>query len=471
MTAPSGGRPASGSSRILIVEDDRHAREGVAEILRVAGYRTEIAATGQEASVLSGGSTFDLLLSDIRLPDGDGLSLALELKKSDPDLAVVLMTAYGSVRDAVGAMQKGVDDYLTKPLDFDELRLTVSRLIEGRRLREENRRLRDELGARYGFKHLVGQSPARSGAMEIAAQAAAGDSTVLLTGESGTGKELVAHAIHRGSPNRHGPFVALNCAAIPANLLENELFGHEPGAFTGATKRYIGKVEAAHRGTLLLDEVGDMPLELQAKILRLIENKTLTRLGGNTPVVVDFRVIASTHRNLIDLIRGGRFREDLYYRLNVLHVSLPPLRERKSDIPLLLDYFLSRLCRKREVTRPRVADAALELLSDYGWPGNVRELENVAERALITAGGTDIDEKILAKALGSPDRPAGTGRIVPNPAADDDKSDLESAVRALERLKIQNTLDRVAGNRTRAASMLGVSLRTLQYKIKSLGII
>lgn len=448
------------ASRILLVEDEKHAREGVAEILKGSGHTLTVAENLKEARARAKNESFDLLLSDIRLPDGSGLDLAVDLKKSDPDLPVVLMTAYGSVRDAVQAMQKGVDHYLTKPLDFDELRLTVSRLIEGKSIKEENRRLRVELGARDGFKHLVGQSSAWKKAVEMAKLAATTDSAILLMGESGTGKELVAHAVHHASPNSRGPFVALNCAAIPASLLENELFGHEPGAFTGATKRYVGKVEAANHGTLLLDEVGDMPLELQAKILRLIENKTLMRLGGSVPVTVDFRVIASTNRDLPELIKQGKFREDLYYRLNVISVFLPPLRERRGDIPLLLDYFLEKISRERGVAKPVVNVGALGILAKHAWFGNVRELENFAERTFVlTPGGTVSAETVAAAFPPSP--------LSSSPAnEEDDETDLAGAVRTIESRKIRRALTRAGGNRTQAALLLGISLRTLQYKMK-----
>lgn len=454
----------SRTSCILLVEDDQHAREGVAEILDQAGWSAILAENVACARSLAREHSIDIVLSDIRLPDGGGMELAVELKRSDPDLPVVLMTAYGSVKDAVHALQSGVDHYLTKPLDFDELRLTLHRLLESRRLKEDNRRLRGELGARYHFQNLVGQSVAWQRAMEIATAAAATDAPILLVGESGTGKELTAHAIHHASRRNAGPFVAINCAAIPDNLLESELFGYEPGAFTGAVRRYGGKIEMADGGTLLLDEVGDMPLELQAKLLRVIEDKTVVRLGGTRPRVVDFRVIASTNQDLSGRIADGRFREELYYRINVLTVDLPPLRDRKTDIPMLVDHFLSLHAAASNGSKAVVEPSALDLLVGYFWPGNVRELEHFVSRVVLLARDRPIDVALVRSAIPKLTEPSRRA------AKSDDDTDLPAAVRSFEAERVREALTECAGNRTRAAQRLGISLRTLQYKMKQCGI-
>jgi transcriptional regulator with PAS, ATPase and Fis domain len=340
--------------------------------------------------------------------------------------------------------------------------VTLKRLLEHRRLRRENRRLRAAAGADYGFEGLIGASAPWLAARRLAEAAAATEAAILLTGESGTGKELAARAIHAASPRAAGPFVALNCAAVPRDLLESELFGHEPGAFTGAVKRRIGRLELADNGTLLLDEIGDMAVELQAKLLRVLEEKSVLRLGGVKPVRADFRVVAATNRDLRALIGEGRFREDLFYRLNVLAVRLPPLRERPGDIALLLDHFLRRGAASRGAPPPIVTAPIMRMIEEHGWPGNVRELISFTERILLLTDGEEVTEGIVEAALGGETRPAPR-----RPTAGTATATLPDAVRDLEERLVREALEAEAGNRTNAARRLGISLRALQYRLKA----
>ena len=410
-----------------------------------------------------------VVLSDLRLPEGDGFGVLRAAKELDPELPVIVMTAFGSIQDAVVAMKDGAMDFLAKPVDPDYLLLLVERALSLRRMTAENILLKDELAQRRGAPQIVGED-AKLKHVTIALQrAAATDTTVLLEGESGTGKELFARALHVLSPRADGPFVAINCAAIPENLLETELFGHEKGAFTGAATRKPGKFELAHRGTLFLDEIGDLPLALQAKILRALEEKRFERIGGTAPLQVDVRVVAATNRNLKAAVAARQFREDLYFRLSVFPITIPPLRERAEDIPMLARYFIDRFCRDLNKRPLALAPSAIEELASYRWPGNVRELQNCIERAVILTEGDAIHARHLNLSFRdtplreAPDEESPWSRIdLTGTMADATKRVLAE----VERRKIEHALKNADGNRNRAAEVLQVSYKTLISKLR-----
>ncbi len=418
-----------------------------------------------------------LVLSDLRLPGGDGFGVLRAAKDVDPDVPVIVMTAYGGIEDAVRAMKEGALDFLAKPVDPEHLLLLVARALEQRRLATENLLLREELTLRRGVPHIVGSHESLRKVLHAVQRAAASDTTVLIEGESGTGKELIARAIHGLSPRAEGPFVAINCAAIPETLLETELFGHEKGAFTGATSRKAGKFEVAHRGTLFLDEIGDLPLGLQAKILRALEERRFERVGGNAPILVDVRVVTATNRNLRASVAARRFREDLFFRLSVFPLTAPPLRERATDIPVLARHFVDRFCDDQKKRRLALSPAALDALVSYPWPGNVRELQNCLERAVILAEGDTIHPAHL--------------QLVPDPLLRTDQAEpaaLEVSVDPWERIDLSGSLSDVsrrvlveverraigralaeaAGDRAVAAERLQVPLRMLNARVRDL---
>ena len=412
-----------------------------------------------------------IVLSDLRLPEGDGLGVLRAAKELDPELPVIVMTAFGAIQDAVSAMREGALDFLAKPVDPDHLMLMVERALAQRRMATENILLKDELAQRRGAPQIVGENAKLKQVTVALHRAAATDTTVLLEGESGTGKELFARALHALSPRADGPFVAINCAAIPETLLETELFGHEKGAFTGANQRKPGKFELAHRGTLFLDEIGDLPLSLQAKILRALEEKRFERVGGTAPLQVDVRVVAATNRQLKAAVAARQFREDLYFRLSVFPITIPPLRERPDDIAMLAKYFIDRFCRDLNKKPLNFAPSAVQELRDYAWPGNVRELQNCIERACILTEGDTIHARHLSLSF----------RMAAPPVADDDawsridlSGSLADAMRRVtgeaERRKIQQALDEAAGNRGRAAELLQVGHKTLLAKLKEHGL-
>ena len=408
-----------------------------------------------------------LVLTDLRLPEGDGFGILRLAKETDEDLPVIVMTAYGTLEDAVRAMKEGALDFLAKPVDPDHLLLLVRRALEQRRIVNENLLLKEELAVRRGAPQLVGEDPALRKVFQSLQRAAATDTTVLIEGESGTGKEVFARSLHALSDRSSQPFVAINCAAIPETLLETELFGHEKGAFTGAVARKPGKFEMAHRGTLFLDEIGDLPLALQAKILRALEEKRFERVGGTASVQVDVRLVAATNRGLRAQVAARRFREDLYFRLSVFPIVVPPLRERRGDIVRLAHYFVDRLCRDMKKRPLALSPEAMQTLEDYRWPGNVRELQNCIERAVILADG----DAILPRHLNLSMAPPPESEPAPDVWADFDFSGTlvevtRRATAEVERRKIQQVLAEVDGNRGRAAEVLGVTFKGLTSKIK-----
>jgi DNA-binding NtrC family response regulator len=407
------------------------------------------------------------VLSDLRLPEGDGFGVLRASKEIDSDVPVIVMTAYGSIEDAVTAMKEGALDFLAKPVDPDHLLLLVGRALEQRRLVTENLLMKEELAVRRGAPQLVGDNASLRKVFASLQRAAATDTTVLLEGESGTGKELFARSLHALSPRAEAPFVAINCAAIPETLLETELFGYEKGAFTGAVARKLGKFEMAHRGTLFLDEIGDLPMSLQAKILRALEERRFERVGGTALVTVDVRLVAATNKGLRAAVSARRFREDLFFRLSVFPITIPPLRERGSDIPLLARFFVDRFCRDLNKPRLTLSPSALDQLQTYRWPGNVRELQNCIERAVILADGDSILPRHLNLSFVEhfPDEKTA------NPWAHVDMSGTltevtRRAVAGVERLKIEEILREADGNRGRAAELLQISYKALIAKLK-----
>jgi DNA-binding NtrC family response regulator len=456
---------------ILLVEDKDSLRAMLRHALEAQGH-TVVEARDQNEAVQALRTTRPgVVLSDLRLPEGDGVGVLKAAKELDPELPVIVMTAFGSIQDAVTAMREGALDFLAKPVDPDHLLLMVERALAQRRLATENILLREELAARRGAPQIIGEDAKLKHVTVALQRAATTDATVLLEGESGTGKELFARALHALSPRADGPFVAINCAAIPETLLETELFGHEKGAFTGAAARKPGKFELAHRGTLFLDEIGDLPLPLQAKILRALEEKRFERVGGTASLQVDVRVVAATNRNLKAAVAARQYREDLYFRLSVFPITIPPLRERTSDITMLAKYFIERFCRDLKKKPLILAPSAVQELQVYSWPGNVRELQNCIERAVILTEGDTIHARHLNLSF------RDTALLAAPAEGPWDQIDLagtlaEASRRILtevERRKIEQSLKDAGGNKGRAADMLQVSYKTFVAKLKEYG--
>jgi DNA-binding NtrC family response regulator len=444
--------------RILVVDDEPAQLELVGGFLNKQGFEVALAESGEAALEKFLQDSFDLVLTDQRMTKLSGLDLLKAIRGHNPEAAVIMMTAYGSIEDAVAAIKEGAADYLTKPLNLEELLHRINKAREHHRLLSENRELREALGTRHRIEGIIGESGGMLEVLSLVRRVAPSEATVLIRGESGTGKELIAKAIHFASPRVSAPLVRVNCAALPETLLESELFGHERGAFTGAVAARKGRFEAADRGSLFLDEIGDLPLHLQAKILRVLQEREFERVGSNHPIRVNVRVLAATHRDLESLVKSGRFREDLYYRLNVVTIFLPPLRERRQDLPLLIDHFLSLFAAKNGKEIRGFSPQARDALLRYDYPGNVRELENLIERAVVLTR----DEVI-----GKDDLPL----LVHEPEADEEKEPhLPAAVQELERQMIREAMARASGVQTRAAELLGISERALRYKLKKYGL-
>ena len=448
---------------ILIVEDKESLRTMLRRTLEARGYTVDEAVDAYEARRRLQNVRYLVVLTDLKLPAGSGFDVLKSARDADAETPVVVMTAFGTVEQAVRAMKEGAADFLTKPVDTDHLLLLLDRAVEKRRMMTELVLLKEDYQRRFGLPRVLGEDPALEEAMRTLQRAAGGDTTVLLLGESGTGKELMSRALHQISPRGKGPFVAINCAAIPDNLLENELFGHEKGAFTGASARKVGKAELAHKGTLFLDEIGDMPLPLQGKILRLVQEKQFERVGGLQTLSVDVRVVAATNRDLRALVEQKQFREDLYFRLAVLPIEIPPLRRRRRDIPLLTDAFLQRL--SRELGRPelRLSDAARSALGAHSWPGNVRELQNCLERAVILCDGPLIQPAHLRLDPVRHDGPT-LGDVLDLSGS---LADVRERVAAkAEEEAIALALREANGDRAAAAARLGVSVSTLGRRLR-----
>jgi two-component system, NtrC family, response regulator HydG len=444
--------------RILVVDDEAVVRDSLCAWFRQEGREVETAESAREALRLCGLGRYDIALLDIKMPGMDGLDLQTRLAAADPELTVIIMTAYASVDSAVKAMKAGAYDYIVKPFDPDDFSLLVRRAAEHRSLRAENLRLKRSLESVGEPPPLVGQSAAVRRVLELVENVAGTDATVLITGESGTGKELVARAIHAASRRRYCPMVAVNCGALPEGLLESELFGHEAGAFTGARARRKGKFEAAEGGTIFLDEVGELSPRVQVDLLRVLEEKVITRVGSNTPVRVDFRVVAATHRNLRERVDQGAFRDDLYWRLNVFTVEIPPLRERPEDIPVLAEHFLARFGAAMGRPPLRFSPAALEALREHVWPGNVRELQNAVERAVVVSARAALSEAGAAGIIDVRDLPLAVTSAPP--------ASSPLSLREVERAHVAAVLERTGWNISQAARFLDVDRVTLYNKIR-----
>jgi two-component system response regulator AtoC len=450
--------------RILVVDDEENLRHMLQVLLRRQGYRAETAADGAEALRLAQANAYDFTLCDIKMPVMDGPAFLRAAVDAGVGGTIIMMSAYGTVDTALECMKLGAYDYISKPFKNDEIVLVLKKAEERERLKSENRRLQEEVEREFSFASIVSRDQRMQEVFSLIRKVSGFKTTVLILGESGTGKELVARAIHYNSSRRFAPFVAVNCGAIPEALLESELFGHVKGAFTDAVADKAGLLEEAHGGTLFLDEVGEMPLSLQVKLLRVLQEEEIRRVGAAAPRKVDVRIISATSKELEREIDAGRFREDLYFRLNVFSISLPPLRARLADIPLLVDHFLEKQGERLGRPGMRCTPAALKALTGYHWPGNVRELENVIERGLILCEGSALDAGCLPPAIGGRESAAGSPFVSPETLS------IKRAEEIMERELVRRALERTGGNRTHAAKLLEISLRALIYKIKEYGL-
>jgi DNA-binding NtrC family response regulator len=448
-------------ARILIVEDEPIKRSVLEDELGTVGYSVVTAANPLEAAQELAKSTFEVVVTDLRMPGQDGLSFLREIKKQNPAQAAIVMTAYGSVETAVEAMKIGAFDYLQKPFSTEELVLKLDKLLQYERLASENEALRHQLALPRIESKIVGQSKPIQEVLQRIHAVAGTEATVLIEGESGTGKELIARTLHEGSFRAPGPFVAIACEALPKDLVESELFGHEPGAFTGATKRRIGRFELAHGGTLFLDDADDIPLEIQVKLVRVLQERVCERIGGERPIPVNIRLIAATKRSLSAMVATGDFREDLFYRLNVVPLRVPPLRERTEDIPLLVDHFLEKLAIKNNRKRVTFSPEALAKLQKLPWPGNVRELEHKVEMMVALAKGDRVEEAEVPDLAA----PKESGALISLKMSGVNRVDMGSVLEDLESRLVHWAMEKAEGNLARAAEMLGIPRSTLQYKI------
>jgi DNA-binding NtrC family response regulator len=444
---------ATTSANILIVDDEFSVRDSLQNWFRKDGYRVIAAESAVEALQAMQDEHFDVVLLDIKMPGMDGMELQERIHRIDPQVAVIMITAFASVDTAVRALKQGAFDYVTKPIDPDELSHLVMRAIEQRRLRDENVQLRGTIDELVMVERIVGDSPPMQKVLELVEHVAKTDATVLILGESGTGKEVIARAIHANSKRRYFPIVSVNCGALPESLLESELFGHEKGAFTGAHFRRKGKIEMVDGGTLFLDEVGAINLKMQVDLLRVLETKELTRLGATRPIKVDFRVICATNDNLEQAVAEGRFREDFFYRINVFTIELPPLRQRRSDIPALANYFLERFAHQMDKRMTGISPEAMQMLTTYDWPGNVRELSNAIERAMV---------------VGTP--PLIQPQDLPVRSSTGSNAATDQSLAEMEKQHIAGVLERTGGNVTQAAEILKVDRVTVYNKIKKYGL-
>jgi DNA-binding NtrC family response regulator len=452
------GRMSQDRGRVLVVDDEANARNALAELLRDEGYVTEVAADGQHALRLLESFDADVILTDLKMPLMDGLTLLELARPKLPHAAFVVMTAFGSIETAVEAIKRGAENYVTKPLDLDTVSALVLRATEKAKLSREANALRARLDERFHIGNILGDHPTMQSLIKNIVQVAASRATVLVHGESGTGKELIAAAIHQNSPRKDKPFVRLNCAALAESLLESELFGHERGAFTGAASRREGRFKQADGGTLFLDEISEVPMSMQVKLLRFLQERQFERVGGNETLTVDVRIVAATNRDLRERVKDGTFREDLFYRLNVVQLEVPPLRVRKSDIPALASFFLRRFVKENERSISGFSNDGLKAMLAYPWPGNVRELENAVERAVVMCNEDSIGPEHLP-GFGSGNASPEMGILVPGITLDE-----------LERMAIMQALEAASGSTAKAADMLGVSRRKVQYRLKEWGL-
>ncbi|HXJ11458.1 MAG TPA: sigma-54 dependent transcriptional regulator [Candidatus Limnocylindrales bacterium] len=467
---------------ILVIDDEAEIREGLELLLKTEGYQVTMADTGQSGLARLGEQPYDLLLLDVSLPDRNGIELLKDIRRQNPNLPIVLITAYGSIEMARAAFKSGAMDYITKPWSNDELLAQVAQAVESHRLREENVQLKRALKQRFNFPNIIGKSEKMLTLFDLVAQVAPSRSTILISGESGTGKELIAKAIHSASTRADRAFVPVNTGSIPVDLLESQLFGHVKGAFTSAVASKKGLFEVADQGTIFFDEIATVSPETQAKLLRVIQEREFMRLGGTEQLKVDVRIVAASNIDLLSLVKEGRFREDLYHRLNVIHLHLPPLRERREDIPMLLAHFLERFCTENSKPLRLFTLSSMKLLMDYDWPGNVRELENVVERAVVLSTQERVDVDLLPESLRSKEIVRGVrlqlseflpplpGEAGSRTAADNPNPSLFQIIDEVERRIIVDMLERTGWNQTEAAERFLIPLSTLNQKIKRLGI-
>jgi two-component system response regulator HydG len=456
---------AKTATRILIVDDDKGHLTSLRTVIRSWGYQVTTAEDGREAVARVQETPVDLILMDVRMAQMSGIEALQRIKAYNPAIPIIIMTAYSSVESAVQALKGGAYDYLIKPLDFDLLKLSIERACEHAGLRVENADLKARLEDDFERPDIIGKSASMKALLDMLAMVAPSEATVLITGESGTGKELIAKSLHANSPRREHPLVTVNCAALTESLLESELFGHEKGAFTGADRRREGRFRQAEGGTLFMDEVGEMSSRMQAKLLRVLQEKEIQRVGSEKTLTVDVRMVAATNRDLEEDVQAGRFREDLYYRLNVMHLAVPPLRERREDIPLLAQHFLQKYARRNRKAVKGFAPLAMDMFLKYDWPGNVRELENAVERAVILAPGEHVTEKQLPLAIV---RQHPDGERIPDAGLP--TTDGTRTLEAMEKEAIAATLAATDGNKSETARRLGISRKTLHNKLKAYGI-
>ena len=444
---------------VLIVEDEKNTREGLDRALR-RNYHTVLAADGEQALQLLQETNIDVLLADLRMPGMDGLTLTRKAIILDPAPICILLTAYGTIETAVEAMKIGAYDFLTKPINLDELDLVLQRALRSQQLESENRSLRMQIDKKFGLENIIGVSEPMKKLFEMIQQVAPSRATILLQGESGTGKELVAHAIHQLSPRAKAPFIAVHCAALPVHLLESELFGHEKGAFTGAVERRRGRFELVEGGTLFLDEISEIDQSIQVKLLRVLEERTFERVGGQKTLEADIRLVAATNHDLDKLVKEGRFRDDLFFRLNVIRLMLPPLRERAGDIPLLVKHFINQFARENGKVINDITPEALNAFKTYSWPGNVRELRNIIERMVVLTRNNKLTVRDMPLVLRSDSQHEATGSAL----------EANATLQEANKQMIISALKSTGGNRTRAAKQLGISRRTLHRKLHEFGL-
>ncbi|MBI4649764.1 sigma-54-dependent Fis family transcriptional regulator [Candidatus Desantisbacteria bacterium] len=444
---------------ILVVDDEKNTRESLCKILIQEGYSVLQAKKEDDAIEIVKNNPVDLLITDLCLPGHDGLHLFRQIKKEYPSIQVILMTAYGTVESAVEAMKEGVSDYLTKPVNIDEMLILINKILQGQKLLEENKYLREKFKSEQHLDKIIWKCSQMQNIYNLIQQVAPARSTVLIYGESGTGKELIANALHYSGSRKDRPLIKVSCAAIPEMLLESELFGHEKGSFTGAIERRKGLFELAHTGTIFLDEIGEMSLGLQSKLLRILEEREFQRVGGNISIKVDVRVISATNKDLPQLIKEGKFREDLFYRLNVVKIFLPPLRERKEDLPILVDFFIDELSKETNRHIKGVSPEVMQIFNIHNWPGNIRELKNCLESAIVRTSKNILDASTLPSYL----------RQENNISNFDLKEEKLISLDEIEKKTIIHTLNLVEGNKTKAAGILGIGLKTLYRKLKKYG--
>ncbi|GMR04704.1 MAG: sigma-54 dependent transcriptional regulator [Thermodesulfobacteriota bacterium] len=450
-------------SRIVVVDDEKDMRTFFDIMLRKEGYDVTSFPSGDRAIEYLRGNDFDLVISDIRMPGMDGVELLKEVKDLDADVPVIMITAYASVDTAIDAMKAGAFDYFTKPFNVDEIKLNIKKAIEHLDLKKENRSLKEDIKARWGLTAIIGESPAMAEVFNLVRSVAATKANVFITGESGTGKELVARAVHYEVDGGTAPFVAINCGAIPENLIESELFGHTRGSFTGAVAEKLGLVEQADGGTLFLDEITEMPQHLQVKLLRFLQERNFRRVGGTEDISVDLRIIAASNKDIDEEVRAGRFRDDLFYRLNVIRIVVPPLRQRKEDIPLLAGHFIQKFSKAHGKEIKRISKEAIKTLVSHTYPGNIRELENLIERAVTLEPSDTLTRASLPPYLApGADGPGGDPYIMKIPG---EGMDLEKTIEEFERAVIADALKKAGGVKKKAAQLLGLSFRSMRYKL------